>query len=43
LLKKMAKPSQAMEVLQSQMKLPTKTKEELEIKEKSKVLLQSMQ
>jgi tetratricopeptide (TPR) repeat protein len=43
LLKKMAKPSQAMEVLQSQMKLPTKTKEELEIKEKSKVLLQSLQ
>jgi tetratricopeptide (TPR) repeat protein len=43
LLKKSNKPSQAIEVLQSQMKLPTKTKEELEFKNKSKELLQSLQ
>jgi tetratricopeptide (TPR) repeat protein len=42
-LKKSNKPSQAIEVLQSQMKLPTKTKEELEFKNKSKELLQSLQ
>ena len=41
LLKKTNKPSLAMEILQYQMKLPTKTKEELEIKNKSKQLLQS--
>ncbi|MEY3245857.1 MAG: hypothetical protein RL253_1014, partial [Bacteroidota bacterium] len=43
LLKKTNKPSQAIEVLQAQMKLPTKTKEELEFKNKSKQLLQSLQ
>ena len=43
LLKKTNKPSQAIEVLDAQMKLPTKTKEELEIKNKSKQLLQSLQ
>jgi TPR repeat protein len=43
LLKKTNKPSQAIEILESQMKLPTKTKEELEFKNKSKQLLQSLQ
>ena len=43
LLKKTNKPSQAIELLQAQMKLPTKTKEELEIKNLSKQLLQSLQ
>lgn len=43
LLKKMSKPSQAMEILQAQMGLPTKTKEELDIKNKSRDLLQSFQ
>jgi tetratricopeptide (TPR) repeat protein len=43
LLKKTNKPSQAIEVLEAQMKLPTKTKEELEFKNKSKQLLQSLQ
>lgn len=43
LLKKTNKPSQAIELLQIQMKLPTKTKEELEFKNKSKQLLQSLQ
>lgn len=43
LLKKTNKPSQAIELLQYQMKLPTKTKEELEFKNKSKQLLQSLQ
>lgn len=42
LLKKTNKPSQAIEVLQAQMKLPTKTKEDLEFKNKSKQLLQSL-
>ncbi|MEN9952406.1 MAG: hypothetical protein RLZZ520_674 [Bacteroidota bacterium] len=43
LLKKTNMPSQAIEVLEAQMKLPTKTKEELEFKNKSKQLLQSLQ
>jgi tetratricopeptide (TPR) repeat protein len=43
LLKKTNKPSQAIEVLQAQMKLPTKTKEELEFKNLSKQLLQNLQ
>lgn len=43
LLKKTNKPSQAIELLQAQMKLPTKTKEELDIKNLSKQLLQSLQ
>lgn len=43
LLKKTNKPSQAIEILEAQMKLPTKTKEELEFKNKSKQLLQSLQ
>jgi tetratricopeptide (TPR) repeat protein len=43
LLKKTNRPSQAIEVLEAQMKLPTKTKEELEFKNKSKQLLQSLQ
>jgi hypothetical protein len=43
LLKKTNKPSQAIEVLLAQIKLPTKTKEELEFKNKSKQLLQSLQ
>jgi tetratricopeptide (TPR) repeat protein len=43
LLKKTNKPSQAIELLQAQMKLPTKTKEELDFKNKSKQLLQSLQ
>lgn len=43
LLKKTNKPSQAIELLQTQMKLPTKTKEELEIKNLSKLLLHSLQ
>lgn len=43
LLKKTNKPSQAISLLEYQMKLPTKTKEELEIKNKSKQLLQSLQ
>lgn len=42
LLKKTNKPSQAIEVLEAQMKLPTKTKEEQELKNKSKQLLQSL-
>jgi hypothetical protein len=42
LLKKTNKPSQAIEVLEDQMKLPTKTKEEQEFKNKSKQLLQSL-
>jgi hypothetical protein len=43
LLKKTNKPSQTIEILQAQMKLPTKTKEELEFKNKSKQLLQNLQ
>jgi len=43
LLKKTNNPSQAIELLLAQMKLPTKTKEELEIKNQSKQLLQSLQ
>lgn len=43
LYKKTNQPSKAVEVLEAQMKLPTKTKEELEIKNKSKQLLQSFQ
>lgn len=43
LLKKTNKPNQAIELLQAQMKLPTKTKEELELKNISKQLLQSLQ
>lgn len=43
LLKKINRPNQAIELLQMQVKLPTKTKEELEIKNLSKQLLQSMQ
>lgn len=43
LYKKTNQPSRAVEVLESQMKLPTKTKEEFEIKNKSKQLLQSFQ
>jgi hypothetical protein len=43
LLKKTNKPNQAIELLQAQMKIATKTKEELEIKNKSKQLLQSFQ
>lgn len=43
LLKKTNKPSQAIEILEAQMKLPTKTKEEQDYKNKSKQLLQSLQ
>jgi tetratricopeptide (TPR) repeat protein len=43
LYKKTNQPSRAIEILDAQMKLPTKTKEELEIKNKSKQLLQSLQ
>ncbi len=43
LYKKTNQPSKAVEILEAQMKLPTKTKEELEIKNKSKQLLQSFQ
>ncbi len=43
LLKKTNKPNQAMEILQAQMGLPTKTKEEFELKNKSRDLLQSFQ
>ena len=43
LYKKTNQPSRAIEILDSQMKMPTKTKEELEIKNKSKQLLQSLQ
>jgi hypothetical protein len=43
LYKKTNQPSKAVEILEAQMKVPTKTKEELEIKNKSKQLLQSFQ
>lgn len=43
LLKKTNKPSQAIELLEYQMKLPTKTSEEFAFKNKSKQLLQSLQ
>ncbi len=43
LYKKTNQPSKAVEILQAQMKLPTKTKEEFEIKNESKQLLQSFQ
>lgn len=43
LYKKTNQPSKAIEILEAQMKLPTRTKEELEIKNTSKQLLQSFQ